>query len=225
MRPPSGRSQMRPSRRAHGSLTASGRRLREVLQPSSDRIPTPGAARGRARRRLIQLGGQKQRALLAALLVRVGEVVSTDRLIDDLWGEEPPRTAATSLQNFVSQLRKLLGPEVLVTRPPGYALDVEREAVDAARFERLVAEASGSEPPSASSSCARLSRCGEASRWPSSPTRRSRRPRSADSRSYASPPSRSSSTPSSSSAGTQRSSASWSRSSRRIRYANGCGDN
>jgi DNA-binding SARP family transcriptional activator len=95
---------------------------------------------------LIQLAGQKQRALLAALLVRAGEVVSTDRLIDDLWGEEPPRTAGTSLQNFVSQLRKLLGPEVLVTRAPGYALAVEPAAVDAARFERLVAEARGSDP-------------------------------------------------------------------------------
>jgi DNA-binding SARP family transcriptional activator len=94
----------------------------------------------------IQLGGQKQRALLAVLLVRAGEVVSTDRLIDDLWGEEPPRTAATSLQNFVSQLRKLLGPEVLVTRPPGYALDVHPETVDAGRFERLLGEARGSEP-------------------------------------------------------------------------------
>jgi DNA-binding SARP family transcriptional activator len=94
----------------------------------------------------VTLGGQKQRALLAALLVRAGEVVSTDRLIDDLWGEEPPRTAATSLQNFVSQLRKVLGSDVLVTRPPGYVLDVAREAVDAGQFERLLVDARGSEP-------------------------------------------------------------------------------
>ena len=79
--------------------------------------------------------------------MRVGEVVSTDRLIEDLWGERPPRTAGTSLQNFVSHLRKLLGADVLVTRAPGYLLDVDRELVDALRFERLVAEAKGREPP------------------------------------------------------------------------------
>ena len=56
----------------------------------------------------LTLGGQKQRALLALLLVHANEVVSTDRILDELWGEEPPRTAATSLQNLVSQLRKLL---------------------------------------------------------------------------------------------------------------------
>ena len=60
---------------------------------------------------LLELGGPKQRALLALLLLDAGRVVSTDRLIDALWGEQPPRTAATSLQNFVSQLRKLLGPD------------------------------------------------------------------------------------------------------------------
>jgi DNA-binding SARP family transcriptional activator/class 3 adenylate cyclase len=89
----------------------------------------------------VAVGGQKQRALLAALLVRAREVVSTDRLIDDLWGEQPPRTAATSLQNFVSQLRKTLGPDVLLTRAPGYVLDVPAEAVDARRFETLVVTA------------------------------------------------------------------------------------
>src|SRR5689334_18305677 len=50
------------------------------------------------------LGGQKQRAVLAMLLLEPGRIVSTDRLIDALWGEQPPRTATTSLQNFVSQL-------------------------------------------------------------------------------------------------------------------------
>ena len=73
----------------------------------------------------VQLGGPKQRALLALLLVDAGRAVSTDRLIDALWGEQPPRTAATSLQNFVSQLRKQLGPDLLVTKPPGYLLRVD----------------------------------------------------------------------------------------------------
>ena len=89
----------------------------------------------------IPLGGQKQRALLGGLVIRAGQVVSTDRLLDELWGEQPPKTATTSLQNMVSQLRKLLGADVLVTRPPGYVLQVEPDQVDAARFERLVADA------------------------------------------------------------------------------------
>src|SRR5437867_9055244 len=92
------------------------------------------------------LGGLKQRAVLALLLVDAGRVVSTDRLIDALWGEQPPRTASTSLQNFVSQLRKLIGPDVLVTRPPGYVLRLDPEQVDLGRFSRLVEDASRSEP-------------------------------------------------------------------------------
>jgi len=89
----------------------------------------------------VPLSGQKQRALLAALIVRANEVVSTDRLIDDVWGEDPPRTAATSLQNFVSQLRKTLGPDVLATRAPGYTLRVAADSVDASVFERAVTDA------------------------------------------------------------------------------------
>ena len=89
----------------------------------------------------LQLGGQKQRALLALLLLEANRVVSTDRIVDALWGEQPPRTAATSLQNFVSQLRKLLGAELLLTKPPGYQLRLEPVQVDLDRFERLVTEA------------------------------------------------------------------------------------
>jgi DNA-binding SARP family transcriptional activator/class 3 adenylate cyclase len=103
----------------------------EVLDP--DRVP-------------FQLGGRRQRAVLALLLLRRGEVVSTDRIVDALWGAEPPRTAITSLQNFVSQLRKLLGPERIVTRSPGYALDVSRDEVDADRFQRLVELGRDGEP-------------------------------------------------------------------------------
>jgi DNA-binding SARP family transcriptional activator len=89
----------------------------------------------------IALGGQKQRALLGLLVLNAGRVVSTDRLLDELWGEHPPRTAATSLQNMVSNLRKALGPERLETRSPGYRLSVEQEETDVGRFERLVADA------------------------------------------------------------------------------------
>ena len=61
--------------------------------------------------RPVVLGGPKQRALLAILLLRRGEAVSSDRLIDQLWGERPPATAAKTLQGYVSHLRKALGDE------------------------------------------------------------------------------------------------------------------
>jgi DNA-binding SARP family transcriptional activator len=92
------------------------------------------------------LGGQKQRAVLALLLLRANRVVSTDFLVDSLWGDNPPRTATTSLQNSISSLRKLLGPAALVTRSPGYMLVVPDEASDLARFEALVAEARTLQP-------------------------------------------------------------------------------
>ena len=91
----------------------------------------------------IALGGKRQRALLAALLLEAGRVVPTDRLIHDLWGERPPRTAATSLHNLLSQLRKLLGSETLVTQAPGYVLRVNADQVDARRFETQLRDARG----------------------------------------------------------------------------------
>jgi DNA-binding SARP family transcriptional activator len=80
------------------------------------------------------------------LLLRANEPVSSDRLVDELWGEDPPRTATTSLQNAVSQLRKLLGPGVLHTRPGGYVLEVGDAQLDLARFEQLVRDARAAEP-------------------------------------------------------------------------------
>jgi len=94
----------------------------------------------------IPLAGQKQRALLALLLLRANQVVSTDRLVDELWHERPPRTATTSLHNSISALRKLLGPDVLLTRPPGYVLSVDKLHLDLARFETLVAHARRLDP-------------------------------------------------------------------------------
>jgi ABC-type transport system substrate-binding protein/DNA-binding SARP family transcriptional activator/DNA-binding beta-propeller fold protein YncE len=94
--------------------------------------------------RELPLGSPKERELLAVLLLHAGAVVSRERLIDELWGESPPPTAAKALNVHVSQLRKTLarnGNDPVATRPPGYALAVEPEAVDAVRFERLVAEA------------------------------------------------------------------------------------
>ena len=98
------------------------------------------------RDRALPVGAGKQRALLAILLLNANEVVSTDRLHDDLWGEAPPATAAKSIQLYVSRLRKELGDGRLVTRPPGYLLRVEPHELDAARFRRLVGEARNAEP-------------------------------------------------------------------------------
>jgi DNA-binding SARP family transcriptional activator len=97
----------------------------------------------------LPLGGRKQRALLAVLALHVNEVVSSDRLIEALWGERPPETAAKALQIHVSALRKLLEParghgepnRLLVTRPPGYVLELSLERLDLTRFERLRASA------------------------------------------------------------------------------------
>jgi DNA-binding SARP family transcriptional activator len=95
----------------------------------------------------VALGGDKQRALLGLLLVNAGETLSTDRLIDELWGEHPPATAAKTVQVHVSRLRKALaagagnGSEaVVVTREHGYQLEIDPERLDSHRFERLLAE-------------------------------------------------------------------------------------
>ena len=94
--------------------------------------------------RALDLGGHKQRALLALLLLQANRVVSSDRLIEALWEEEPPGTAPKALQVHVSQLRKLLGRERLETRAPGYLLRVEPDELDLARFERLQRGGDGS---------------------------------------------------------------------------------
>jgi DNA-binding SARP family transcriptional activator len=92
--------------------------------------------------RRVMLGGARQRALLAILLTRANEFVSSDRLIDELWGERPPRTAVNTLQYHVSQLRKALEPSgAIVTRGPGYLIRVEPHELDLLRFEQLVEEA------------------------------------------------------------------------------------
>jgi class 3 adenylate cyclase len=75
------------------------------------------------------------------LLLNAGEVVSTDRLVEELWAGEPPKAAVGSLQNLVSDLRKALGRDTVKTRAPGYVLDVDPACIDLHRFERLVAQA------------------------------------------------------------------------------------
>ena len=100
--------------------------------------------------RRVSLRAAKPRALLAILLLHAGEPVSIDRLIADLWAGRPPATAAKILQTYVSQLRKALGDSTIVTGPAGYQLNVERDSLDAHRFERLLVEARGAEPAVAS---------------------------------------------------------------------------
>jgi DNA-binding SARP family transcriptional activator len=95
----------------------------------------------------LRIAAAKPRALLALLLLNRNGVVSTERLIDELWGDEAPALATKTLQVYVSQLRKALGRERLVTRPPGYELRVEEGELDVDRFETLAAEARVSANP------------------------------------------------------------------------------
>ena len=88
----------------------------------------------------IRLPAGRERALFAALLLRRGEVVSTDALIDALWGERRPSTASKAVQGYVSHLRRALGDGVLSTHSPGYVLRVDVGSIDAERFEQLAAE-------------------------------------------------------------------------------------
>jgi YVTN family beta-propeller protein len=91
--------------------------------------------------RPVSFGRGKQRAVLALLVLDANRIVSSDRLIDQLWNGHPPATAATALQGHISGLRKALGPSVIATRRPGYVLEVEPEQIDLGRFERLREEA------------------------------------------------------------------------------------
>ena len=144
----------------------------------------------------LPLGGLKQRSLLALLLLQANQVVSTDRLVHELWGDEPPGTAVTALHGYVSQLRKLIEPErtaggesrVLVTRPPGYVLNVGPGQLDLDRFEASVRHAReelvagppgacGARPARGVRALARLHR------WPISRASRSHRARRGRSRS------------------------------------------
>jgi WD40 repeat protein/DNA-binding SARP family transcriptional activator len=97
---------------------------------------------------LLPLSGSKERTILADLVAHAGHVVSVDDLIEDVWGEQPPRTAEKTLGSYVSRLRRALEPgrpagstsDLITTRGGGYLLEVEENEVDAARFERLAEE-------------------------------------------------------------------------------------
>ncbi|MFD5564373.1 AfsR/SARP family transcriptional regulator [Kitasatospora griseola] len=137
------------------------------------RITVLGALTAQVAGDAVRLGGPRQRAVLARLLVARGAAVSAERLIDDLWDGDPPAKAAVSLQAYVSNLRRLLEPargprqesRLLVSAGRGYAL---REVdVDAAEFETLTTRVNRRS----------RSRCGRAPRTGSSPTGRGPSPR------------------------------------------------
>jgi DNA-binding SARP family transcriptional activator len=88
----------------------------------------------------VVLGPPRQRALLAVLLLHRGEPVSSDRLIDDLWGERAPASAVKIVQGYVSSLRKVVGEGLLVTHGRGYLLQADPGQIDVERFESLVGE-------------------------------------------------------------------------------------
>jgi lactate 2-monooxygenase len=94
----------------------------------------------------LPLGGSKRRAVLAILLLHANEVVSVDRLIDDLWAERRPQNAAAGIHNHVARLRKVLGADTLVTHHGGYSLEADPASIDLTRFEQLCADAEHSDP-------------------------------------------------------------------------------
>jgi len=102
----------------------------------------------------VQIAGSKRRAVLALLLLHPNEVVRTERLIDELWGEHPPRNATAALHSHVSRLRKAVGPDLLARREWGYVLRADPDSIDLRRFEQLVAAA---EPLPARERSAKLS--------------------------------------------------------------------
>ena len=92
--------------------------------------------------------GSKERLILAALIAHVDQVVSIDQLIEETWGEQPPRTAEKTIGSYVSRLRRTLEPArevgstnpVIATRGGGYLLEVATHQIDALRFEQLAEE-------------------------------------------------------------------------------------
>ena len=128
----------------------------------------------------VDIGGRNPRAFVALLALRVGEVAGTDQIIEQIWGDHDMQDPANALQALVSKLRRSLtvgraegAPSPIATKGNGYVLDLDAEAVDAVRFERLVgigrARADVGDAAGASARlCARRSRCGGARRWPTS---------------------------------------------------------
>jgi DNA-binding SARP family transcriptional activator/basic membrane lipoprotein Med (substrate-binding protein (PBP1-ABC) superfamily) len=114
----------------------------ETSDSRSLRFRVLGALQAETDKRTLDLGGRKQQSVLAALLLRAGEVVSNDRLIDEIWGDSPPASAAHSLEAYVSRLRQVLAAHgvALERRAGGYRVDLGAAVLDSKVFEALVNE-------------------------------------------------------------------------------------
>jgi DNA-binding SARP family transcriptional activator len=123
-----------------------------------------GPVRVSAGDRAIDIGSPKQRRVLASLLIRANHAVSVERLVDELWGDEPPDDPLAALHAYISRLRRALDPDrrrggndgMLVRAPPGYRLQVDEDHIDACRFERLADEGRRAREDGDSESAARL---------------------------------------------------------------------
>ncbi len=193
-------SSLRAHRRAFDPPEARMYGRNEIAQMAIE-IRVLGRVDAVADGRALPLKGSKQRAVLAMLALRANRTVSADDLIDGVWGEDPPASAAKNLQLYVSELRKVLDAGAgasIVTHGRGYELRLPEDAVDATRFERLIEEAAREpEAEGRTAPPAPRSSSGAGRRSPTSPRSRSPPPRSAGSRSFACARSSSRSTPSS----------------------------
>ena len=106
-----------------------------------------GPLEARSQAGALPLGGPKQRAVLALLLLSPNRVVSKDTLVDAVWGEQPPKEVAAALQNAIFRLRQVLGEDCIEWRAPGYVLQADEDEVDVLQFERLLRASEGLEPP------------------------------------------------------------------------------
>jgi predicted ATPase/DNA-binding SARP family transcriptional activator len=122
-----------------------------IGEPKRIELGILGPLEVRVAGRPVPVPGVRQRALLAALLLGRGTVVPVDRLVDEVFGDAPPRETRNALQTYVTRLRQALGPaaSVITTRAPGYVLEVPGDAVDAERFAALLGQARAAEAPMA----------------------------------------------------------------------------
>ena len=125
-----------------------------------------------------QLGGARQRAVLAVLLMHANEPVATDRLVSESWGENAPATATKTAQVYVSRLRGVLGNDMVTTTAGGYLLRVPQGALDIDELDQLRVRARESDPVRLAAYCARAWPSGEGRRTQICVTRRRCKPRS-----------------------------------------------
>ena len=120
MKVSSGLGIVRSSLHRAGKLAVNGDRVLASPESFVMDFGILGPLEVRSDARALSLGGVRERSLLAVLLLNANELVPTDRLVDELWGEDLPKTAVKTVHVYISRLRKLLGPDTIVTRAPGY---------------------------------------------------------------------------------------------------------